>query len=161
MIRKFMALAYLRVEDVPTGREIVIQESARAISAHPLLQSFVNYFDRQWMPILNIWNIHDLADRATNNDLEGWHQVLNKRLINAGRNLPFWRFVKGLGEEALKDLVEYNQLLSGLAVSRVSSVSSHADSQITRMKGVYDRGEFGFTSEDHISGFIDGLLNNY
>lgn len=63
--------------------------------------------------------------------------------------------MKGLGDEASKYLVEYNLYClglqySGLAVSRVSSVSSRADSQTTRMKGFYDRSEIGFTREDHI-----------
>ena len=160
-IKKFMSLAYFNVEDINLAKQIIINDSERVMVSHPRLSEFVEYFNRQWMPILNEWNVHNLDDHTTNNDVEGWHRNLNEKLTKQNRCLPFWGFIDRIGKETLLDNHEYNNLLNGHAVGRASSRKVNADAQINRMKGIYDRSENGLTKEDNIRGFMEGLLNNY
>ena len=67
-----MRLAYLRPEDIPYARERIIQTSEEIIvQNNPSLNHFIAYFDSEWMTKISFWNIFDVTDHTTNNDVEG------------------------------------------------------------------------------------------
>ena len=96
-LRKLMALPFLPHAEI---RPMFMSLSGRA--QNPPLSDLVTYIQKQWIdsetfPPAN-WSIYQQAIR-TNNDLEGWHNALNRRA--GGRsNLPFYHMVEILEKEA-------------------------------------------------------------
>ena len=98
MIRKCMVLAYLRPEDVTLALNQIKIDSADILSTCDELTPFFEYFNHQWMDKINDWNIFDLDDHVTNNNLEGWHNYVKSKLKSKLNTvLPFWKYVEALG----------------------------------------------------------------
>ncbi|CAF3615074.1 unnamed protein product [Rotaria sp. Silwood1] len=91
-----MALALLPVDQVESSFYI-LRKTASATVKQELHQLFL-YFDNQWITNvpLNIWNVHAFHHR-TNNNCEGFHNRLNKRIEKAYPNM--WTFIKCLQNE--------------------------------------------------------------
>lgn len=68
----------------------------------PILKSLVEYIRRQWIEstifLPKNWSVYQQAVR-TNNDIEGWHNALNRHA--GGRsNLPLYLLIEILDREA-------------------------------------------------------------
>ena len=103
-IRTFMVLPLLKITDIANQIQETIDESADIITQYPALNEFTAYFQNFWMNgDLARWNIYNVTDYRTNNDLEGWHfKILTEITQHGNRSaLPFWKFVKTIGHEAL------------------------------------------------------------
>ncbi|XP_020915135.2 uncharacterized protein LOC110252639 [Exaiptasia diaphana] len=96
LIRKLMALPFL-----PTD---CIRRNLRRLKddATPELRQLVDYFEDNWLasPVStkDNWCVFKEAIR-TNNDIEGWHNALNKH-AHGKTNLPMYLLIQFLGEEA-------------------------------------------------------------
>lgn len=78
-----MCLSYLRPEDVRVGLEQILAEEVTValFVVYPnQLASFMTYFNSQWVPIIDQWNIFAIEDHTTNNDCEGWHWGIHGKL---------------------------------------------------------------------------------
>ncbi len=104
-----MSLPFLPHDEI---QRMFMSLSGRAQS--PPLSNWVTYIQKQWIeseifPPAN-WSVYQQAIR-TNNDLEGWHNALNRRA--GGRsNLPFYQIVEILEKEARLTAVNI-KLVSG------------------------------------------------
>ena len=96
-IRKFFALPYLPSTQIaPQFRRLQL------CATTPALQDLVEYVDRTWISGKtwppSTWSGYEKPIR-TNNDVEGWHNALNRR-ANGKTNLPFYLLTNLLFREA-------------------------------------------------------------
>lgn len=76
VVRILMALAFLPINEVNRAFEILDQIIRENIAD---LGKFLDYFQTQWMFLINQWNVHSHHLR-TNNDLEAWHFAMLRSL---------------------------------------------------------------------------------
>lgn len=154
-----MRLAYLRPEDIPYAKERILATSAEIIVQNPNLNNFVAYFDSEWMTKIPVWNIFDVTDHTTNNDLEGWHFGILQRLVKNNKALKFWKFVEEIGKEALIVQEEISQLERGMELSRRSLHSVTTDHTRARLRALYSTNSFipGGTLNQQIDTYMRGL----
>jgi len=92
-----MALPFLPVNEITTAFE-----SLETRATTPALQQLTYYFRQNWIESTTwpptTWTVFKRAIR-TNNDIEGWHNALNRRACGKTR-LPFYLLVKLLEQEA-------------------------------------------------------------
>ena len=92
-----MALPFLPADQIP-------EQFARlqAQAATPALRDLVDYINRSWIDSTvwppSTWSVYNKAIR-TNNDVEGWHNALNRR-AQGKSNLPFYLLINLLCREA-------------------------------------------------------------
>lgn len=96
-IRKLMALPFLPRREIRP----MFQLLRRQAQTQPL-QDLVSYINKQWIestvfPPKN-WSVYRQPMR-TNNDLEGWHNALNRR-ANGQSGLPLYLLIELLEKEA-------------------------------------------------------------
>ena len=96
-IKKLMALPFLPVHEIaPMFVRLSVQTQAQ-----PLLD-LVDYMKRQWIenPVFTPqdWSVYKQPIR-TNNDMEGWHNALNRR-AGGQCNLPLYYLIDLLDREA-------------------------------------------------------------
>ena len=96
-IRKCMALPFLPATEIEP-QFLQLQEQATTMQ----LVEFVNYIDNTWVKSSTwpptSWSIYGMPVR-TNNDVEGWHNALNRRAFGKCQ-LPFYMFIQLLHQEA-------------------------------------------------------------
>jgi hypothetical protein len=66
-----------------------------------LIYNFIHYFENEWLQNdekIILWNVHNMGDLRTNNDIEGYHFRLKNRLPNRIVS-NFWMFIKALQKE--------------------------------------------------------------
>ncbi|KRX30708.1 hypothetical protein T05_226 [Trichinella murrelli] len=69
------------------------------------LEALYQYFQQEWLPAtkIKLWNVHGMSVR-TNNHLEGWHRLMNKRARK--HHLGFYQFLQLiLDEQSLTETV--------------------------------------------------------
>ncbi|XP_044164508.1 uncharacterized protein LOC114952152 isoform X2 [Acropora millepora] len=114
-LRKLMALPFLPAIEIPTTFE---QLRLRANSDS--LKALVAYIDSTWVYSSTFppkdWSVYGQAIR-TNNDLEGWHNALNRRA--GGRvHIPFYLLIQQLHKEAMLTAVQV-RLVSDRKLRRI------------------------------------------
>lgn len=77
------------------------------------MEEFIHYMEECYIndERIPLWNVSNLTDHRTNNDLEGIHSRLNKNLPKRP-NTNFWFFVNGIRKEQhIEDqyLVQFNR----------------------------------------------------
>jgi len=97
-LRKLTALPYLPADKIPRRFQRLKREaSIRAV------KKMVKYVDENWISSEffppTSWSVFKQAVRA-NNDLEGWHNTLNRRAKGKAQ-LPLYTLINLLHEEAL------------------------------------------------------------
>ena len=95
-IRSLMALPFLSVQEIEAQFDCMHQNCPPG-----LLEDLVNYVETTWINgtyPLECWSIDGQPIR-TNNDLEGYHNALNRR-AGGHQNLPFYMLVELLHREA-------------------------------------------------------------
>ena len=96
-IRKLMALPFLPHSQI---RPMFLRLQAEA-ETEPL-QNLVTYIRRQWIEstvfLPRNWSVYQQAIR-TNNDIEGWHNALNRRACGQS-GLPLYLMIELLDREA-------------------------------------------------------------
>lgn len=97
-----MALPFLPVQEIEVQFDCIHQNC-------PLgpLEDLVNYVETTWINgtySLECWSIYGQPIR-TNNELEGYHNALNRR-AGGHQNLPFYMLVKLLHREAELSLIQ-------------------------------------------------------
>jgi len=82
------ALGLLPINDVMIGYQVILE--LQLINNINSLTTYltVNYINNNKIPQ---WNVHDLNDHRTNNDMEGYHHRLRERFTNRISN--FWGFM--------------------------------------------------------------------
>jgi len=82
------ALGLLPINDVMIGYQVILE--LQLINNINSLTTYltVNYINTNKIPQ---WNVHDLNDHRTNNDMEGYHHRLRERFTNRISN--FWGFM--------------------------------------------------------------------
>ena len=68
LCKKLMALAMMPVDTVAAGFNQICDD-ARALP-DPSMEPLISYFEKQWMPDLDLWNV-STCDSRTNNFCEG------------------------------------------------------------------------------------------
>ena len=148
-----MLLAFLKITDIIEAKNRIIADSTQIIAENPMLTSFFEYFDHEWMADLQKWNIFN-TDRRTNNDLEGWHFKLLDRLSKNSRALGFWKFVEMIGEEAVEEQHIVGCLRNGISLgSRKCLRSVTTEANLKRMQKMYADNELNAIQ------FMRGLMN--
>ncbi|XP_066287629.1 uncharacterized protein [Branchiostoma lanceolatum] len=97
-LKKIMSLPFLPAEEIPAE-----WERLRAQATTPALRIVTDYVDSTWISPSafhppSTWSVFKKTVR-TNNDVEGWHNALNKR-ANGKSKLPFYLLVPRLQKEA-------------------------------------------------------------
>ncbi|KAK3741180.1 hypothetical protein QZH41_012629, partial [Actinostola sp. cb2023] len=96
-IRKLMALPFLPAIQIPT-----VFQRLRLQATTPALVNLVDYVATNWIHSPTFpptdWSVYGQSIR-TNNDIEGWHNGLN-RCASGRVHLPFYLLVKLLHSEA-------------------------------------------------------------
>lgn len=109
-IRKLLALPFLPSHEIEA--EFIHLEQKAGSEALKLL---VEYISQQWIKgnVFHIrdWSVFDQAVR-TNNDLEGWHNALNRR-AHGRSHLPFYMLVELLHQEARLSKVQIKLVSDG------------------------------------------------
>ena len=97
-IRQLMALPYLPKEHIRSSFNRLYLTVP--VSARPL-RRFMSYIKSTWITSstfpVNTWSVFGQSVR-TNNDVEGWHQCLNKKA--KGQSLQLYVMTKLLSDEA-------------------------------------------------------------
>ncbi|KAL3875495.1 hypothetical protein ACJMK2_033441 [Sinanodonta woodiana] len=98
LLRKVFALPLLPAEDIPPSFE----ELQRRVNSEAVnVQSFLRYVEDTWIHndiwTVDSWSVYGRSIR-TNNDVEGWHNRLNRRVRKG--NLPFYLLITLLYKEA-------------------------------------------------------------
>ena len=114
-LRKLMTLPFLPAIEIPTTFE---QLRLRANSDS--LKALVAYIDSTWVYSSTFppkdWSVYGQAIR-TNNDLEGWHNALNRGA--GGRvHIPFYLLIQQLHKEAMLTAVQV-RLVSDRKLRRI------------------------------------------
>ncbi|KAK3731056.1 hypothetical protein QZH41_019214 [Actinostola sp. cb2023] len=96
-LRKILALPFLPAEAIkPTWQQL------KGNANTPALRDLVNYVNDTWIEgntwPPSAWSVYGRSIR-TNNDLEGWHNALNRRACGKGQ-LPMYLLIKLLHNEA-------------------------------------------------------------
>lgn len=118
-IRKLLALPFL------PSHEIIEQfEQLESDATTSQLQQLVSYIRKQWIDNTLFtpqdWCVYGQPIR-TNNDIEGWHNALNRRACGRS-NLPLYMLVELLHKEAQ------------LALLTIKLVSDHKLTRVQRKK---------------------------
>jgi hypothetical protein len=136
-----MRLAYLRIEDIPAAFDYILINHNDIIETpgNENLHDFIAYFRKQWMDHtpLALWNISNSLDHPTNNEVEGWHYYIEKKLLNGNKPLKFWLFIEKIGKEEYLVKEELAQLQRGTLLTSRSRVAKHKALQIKRMSTMY------------------------
>jgi hypothetical protein len=95
------ALGFLPINDVINGYQLLREsdhyQQIRIRGEEQHLMNNINalhtYLTRNYINDINIpqWNVHELNDHRTNNDMEGYHHRLRERFTNRITN--FWGFM--------------------------------------------------------------------
>ena len=95
------ALGMLPINDVMNGYQLLIESDhyqqirIRGEELHLMnnIYALQTYLTRNYINNINIpqWNVHELNDHRTNNDMEGYHHRLRERFTNRITN--FWGFM--------------------------------------------------------------------
>ncbi|XP_078658343.1 uncharacterized protein LOC144903799 [Branchiostoma floridae x Branchiostoma belcheri] len=137
-LRQILSLPVLPPEVIPAE-----WERLKAQATTPALLRFTAYVDKRWVKSTfhppQSWTVFKKAVR-TNNDVEGWHNALNKRATDKC-HLPFYLLVPQLKKEAA--LVELNiRLVRDQKLSRTQRKGSReAQEKIFRLWQRYEDGE--------------------
>ena len=114
-IRKLMALPFLPRREIRP----MFQLLRRQAQTQPL-QDLVSYINKQWIESTvfppKSWSVYRQPVR-TNNDLEGWHNALNRR-ANGQSGLPLYLLIELLEKEARLTTITI-RLVSDQKLSRV------------------------------------------
>ena len=91
----------LPINDLMNGYQLLIESDhyqqirIRGEELHLMnnINALQTYLTRNYINNINIlqWNVHDLNDHRTNNDMEGYHHRLRERFTNRITN--FWGFM--------------------------------------------------------------------
>ena len=101
-IRSLMALPFLPAQEIEAQFDCIHQNCPPGP-----LEDLVNYVETTWINStypLECWSIYGQPIR-TNNDLEGYHNALNRR-AGGRQNLPLYMLVKLLHREAGLSLIQ-------------------------------------------------------
>ena len=82
------ALGLLPINDVMIGYQVILELQLINNINSLTTDLTVNYINNNKIPQ---WNVHDLNDHRTNNDMEGYHHRLRERFTNRISN--FWGFM--------------------------------------------------------------------
>jgi len=97
LIRKLIALPFLPDNEIPAAFS-----QLRGTATTDALKKLVRYIKSTWIESSifppKVWSVYGQAVR-TNNDLEGWHNVLNRR-AGVKVHIPFYVLVQHLHKEA-------------------------------------------------------------
>lgn len=114
-VRKLMALPFLPRREIRP----MFQLFRRQAQTQPL-QDLVSYINKQWIESTvfppKSWSVYRQPVR-TNNDLEGWHNALNRR-ANGQSGLPLYLLIELLEKEARLTTITI-RLVSDQKLSRV------------------------------------------
>ena len=98
LLQKVFALPFLPADDIPEAFQKVRSKVDHDAEA---LVSFMDYVDTTWIEssiwTVQCWSVYGRSIR-TNNDVEGWHNRLNRRAKKG--NLPFYMLLSLLYSEA-------------------------------------------------------------
>ena len=99
LLKKCIVLPLMHHEDIPC---IFMELKSKVGANSPLLSNFFQYVEINWIasttwPPIN-WSVFGCSIR-TNNDVEGWHNKINKRVGKS--NLSFYKCSEELYKEAL------------------------------------------------------------
>lgn len=96
-LRKLMALPFLPHHEIPSMFAFLSEQVQG-----PPLSDLIDYIRKQWIESRTLpprnWSIYQQSIR-TNNDIEGWHNALNRR-AGGGSNLPLYLLIELLHREA-------------------------------------------------------------
>lgn len=98
------------------------------------LTGFITYFTNTWMSNRYRWNIFALDDHRTNNDLEGWHNHMNR---NMKRKNNLWSFIESIKIEQAAKEVEVNQILNGQVIAHQRREQRVKEEILKNQKAMY------------------------
>lgn len=117
-IRKLLALPFLPVKEIKSQFKTLYKTAEEGTI--PQMMELVEYIKAQWIknPLFKprSWCVYSQPIR-TNNDVEGWHNAINRR-ASGKSDLPLYMLIELLHQEAflvsiVKKLVSDNKLSRG------------------------------------------------
>ena len=147
-IRKLLALAFLPIFQIPLSFENLKSQCSQE------LQPLFEYFESYWINKIEhaLWNMHKVQ-RRTNNNLEGWHLRLNRKVGKAHANI--YEFLSNL----IQEQGATETLLSQIAAGNIQSLSKNdkykqVNEKIERLTANYN------SEEINIDEFLKGIALN-
>ena len=128
-----------------------------SVPEQPEYSDFISYFERTWISgvfPLKLWNHYDNAGPRTNNDLESWHNRLNRLAMKAHPN--FFEMIELLKNEEAATEVSIMQLRSGALPRPKKKRTAQNNRKSRRLKRKFNKGKV--SAEDYIRsiGYIFG-----
>jgi len=149
--KKLVALAFLPSNLIPSAfKSLVTNEleppycDAEGTIVDTRLKAFLEYFINQWLVIginLEMFNCYHRDDRRTNNDLEGWHMKIQRKL-QFKHHSNLWIFINNIKLIDHDAFLEETQINRGQLVKMRSSRYRQKELNLARMRGMYDNHEY-------------------
>ena len=108
---------------------------AELIEANQNVRSFLQYFERQWMSNVTIWNVYDVLSHRTNNNLEGTHRLF---LTLFGISSNLWQFVEVLQNIDEVKMVEEERHKRGHPPTKRWKKYRDKEASLASMRALYE-----------------------
>ena len=146
-IKGLFAIPFLPPHEVEDGYNEFIASAAsrRTTERYPRLLNICHYYENTWLhgnfPI-PMWNVYDVGEIRTNNNIEGWHRDCNDVF---GQHSSLWKFLSTLHSTQKKEEGWFAKLCNGnrraLSDKRKKKYQQKEDS-LKQLKDDYDNGYF-------------------
>jgi hypothetical protein len=150
LFKKLLALAFLPIEAVlPTFQQLLLTqvEAPFVNDAGEItdirLRSFLEYVLNYWLrndTRLRMLNCFHRSDRRTNNDMEGWHFKIQKKLHTKHPNL--WTFINGLKLIDYDAGLEEAQINIGAKIAIRCKKYRNKEDALKAMRSMYDTNQY-------------------
>lgn len=129
-VKSLMALAFMPVEDVDKGYDLLVKEFFASNSIDERMQEFLSSFETEFIGRIcrgdrrlearfkkSWWNMHDAVNAnlpRTNNNIEGWHRGFNELIKR--KHPSIWECIDALKKEQSRNELVLEQLYAQLPV---------------------------------------------
>ncbi|CAF4136208.1 unnamed protein product, partial [Rotaria magnacalcarata] len=144
LCRKLMALPLMPRDKILSGLD-EIREAADLLPGLPMIR-LLEYFDKNWMLDIDLWNVYGFDSRA-NNICEGYHNRMNSRIY---RNHPnIWHFIDFMKAEEKRVQNIVLQWSSGASKKKTKRTTALQN----RINTLYSRyNNYSITASDLLNG---------
>ena len=104
---------------------------------------------------MELWNVHDLNDRRTNNSIEGWHRASNEIF---GSNPSLWKFIECMKKEEELTENSIGLIAAGRTLANRRAYVDQKERRIAVMKNNWDAPNHGGVYEDVLA-FLEEMSN--
>ncbi len=133
LVRVIMALAFLPSCEVEHSFTCLVAHFAKF---DPNVDKLFKYMRKHWLHDVDTWNVYNARIR-TNNDIEGWHSSVSKRIR---KHPDIYQFLALLQDEEQMSRLLINQCDASQAVKRTNKRHAEISKKLSNLKFEYVKG---------------------